>query len=147
MKKQPTQRTLEVLKETGVLCQKVEYWNTFAKRRIDLFGFIDIVAVQESRTGFLCIQATTDNNISERIKKVLEKCSESARRVLQSGNSIEVWGWREYKPRGKKSFWDAKRWEIVLMGSEPLLSVPCESANELWNRLQILKLETPETIE
>ena len=43
----PTQLSLKKLREEGyITIQVVEYWNSFARRRIDLFGFIDILAIK-----------------------------------------------------------------------------------------------------
>src|ERR1700676_5404113 len=52
-----TVRTLAVLKKEGYTAQVVEYYNQFARRRIDLFGIIDIVALRPDET--LGIQTTS----------------------------------------------------------------------------------------
>ena len=41
------QRSLAVLKEKGLKYQKVEYWNYYAKRRIDLFSIVDILVLDK----------------------------------------------------------------------------------------------------
>jgi len=41
-----TQRTLKYLKEQGYTCGMVEKWNPHVKIRQDLFGIIDIIAMQ-----------------------------------------------------------------------------------------------------
>ena len=72
MGKSPTQRTLEHLRKEGwPLVQVVERWNQFAKRRIDLFGFVDVVAFHPER-GWLLVQATSGSNSCARIKKIVE---------------------------------------------------------------------------
>src|SRR5215469_10785245 len=52
----PLQRSLGWLRKCGYLAQKVEHWNAFAQRRVDLFGFADIVAVRAGEPGVTAIQ-------------------------------------------------------------------------------------------
>ncbi len=71
---------------------KVEYWNHFARRRIDLFGIIDEVAVNGDDT--LAVQSTTYTHVSARKKKALD--SEKLYRWLEGGGRrFEIWGWKD----------------------------------------------------
>ena len=92
----PTARTLKQLRSDGWLCQVVEHWNSFAKIRQDLFGFIDILAVREGQT--LGIQVTTESNASARRRKMLDTESH-LRAFLRGGNSVQLWTWEKRKSR------------------------------------------------
>ena len=67
----PTQRTLKKLRDSGdyPLVAIVERWNAFAKLRQDLFGIIDLLAV-DSKGNTVGIQVTSYSNISARVKKM-----------------------------------------------------------------------------
>jgi len=92
----PTARTLKQLRDDGWLCQVVEHWNSFAKIRQDLFGFIDILAVREGQT--LGIQVTTESNASARRSKMLDTESH-LRAFLRGGNLVQLWTWQKRKTR------------------------------------------------
>ena len=59
-KTSPTQRTLKRLRESGEfpLVQIVERWNAFARGRQDLFGIIDLLAI-DTKGNTVGIQVTT----------------------------------------------------------------------------------------
>ena len=42
----PTQLSLKKLREEGYIVAVVEHWNSFARIRQDLFGFIDLLALK-----------------------------------------------------------------------------------------------------
>ena len=67
----PTQRTLKRLRDSGdyPLVSIVERWNAFAKIRQDLFGIIDLLAV-DSKGNTVGIQVTSYSNISARVNKM-----------------------------------------------------------------------------
>ena len=92
----PTARTLKQLRDDGWLCQVVEHWNSFAKIRQDLFGFIDILAVREGQT--LGIQVTTESNAAARRSKMLDTESH-LRAFLRGGNLVQLWTWQKRKSR------------------------------------------------
>ena len=68
----PTQRTLKRLRDSEdyPLVSIVERWNAFAKIRQDLFGIIDLLAI-DSKGNTVGIQVTSYSNISARVKKIL----------------------------------------------------------------------------
>lgn len=69
-RKQPTERSLEHMRELGYLCAVVEKWNPHAMIRQDLYGFIDVLCVKgEDIVG---VQACTGANVSARIAKIVE---------------------------------------------------------------------------
>jgi hypothetical protein len=98
----PTARTLRHLREHSIAAQVVERWCAYSKRRIDLFGCIDIVALDSQFPGVLGIQATTVTNQTARMKKILE--TPEAKVWMSCGNRLEVWGWGQ-KKSGKRSVW------------------------------------------
>lgn len=86
----PTERTLAALRKLGFTAQVVERWNPHAKVRQDLFGCIDIVAVNEH--GILGVQACVAASLAARCTK-----SEAEPRLLtwlQGGGRFEVWAWK-----------------------------------------------------
>lgn len=91
----PTQRSLKLLREQGYKPWIVEHWNSFAKIRQDLFGFVDILAVKDKET--LGVQTTSYSNISARVKKIKE--SEYYPVLKEAGWRIAVHGWRKVKGR------------------------------------------------
>jgi len=86
----PTQRTLAYLREQGYLCAVVEHWNSWARIRQDLFGFIDILAIKKDET--LAVQCTS-TGVAARVKKIQE--SEYLSRVREAGWKILIVGWRK----------------------------------------------------
>jgi hypothetical protein len=114
MANSPTSRTLQVLRSHDVLAQVVERWNPHARVRQDLFGFIDILAVNPMRTGCLGIQATSGSNMASRVAKVVEH--PHARVFLEAQNSLQVWGWRQLKIDGRPT-WRA-RIQVVYLATD-----------------------------
>jgi hypothetical protein len=107
--KSPTQRTMAQLRKEEVnLVQIVEYWNGWGKCRIDLFGFIDVVAVTNTQT--IGIQVTTGANVAARIKKIRLECSHQLMHLLNAGWRIEVHGWRKIKATGR---WELRRIQLT----------------------------------
>ena len=98
----PTQRSLAYLRKQGYVCQIVEHWNAFAKRRVDLFGVIDIVCLGGSILG---VQTTTGDNLSKRVQKMLDEPNVIS--WLRAGGMLVAHGWSKKGPRGK-----AKRWAV-----------------------------------
>lgn len=87
----PTQRTLAELKSRGYIAQIVEKWNPWARKRQDLFGCIDIVAIGNGST--LGVQCTSGSNIASRVAKIAD-CPAVAE-LRKAGWSLAVWGWRK----------------------------------------------------
>lgn len=104
-KKSPTQRSLERLRRAGAMAATVERWNPYAQVRQDLFGFADVLAIDDA-PGCLAIQATTADNSGHRLAKF--KGSEVAakiKRFLAAGNRLEIHGWRLGGKQGKRKTW------------------------------------------
>jgi hypothetical protein len=83
------QRVLKSLRDDGYIAEVVERWDAFSRRRHDLFGFIDILAVGHGETK--AIQVTSRDNMASRRRKML--ASEELKALLQAGWSVELWGY------------------------------------------------------
>ncbi len=95
----PTARTLQ-------LCRKVGWEAGVVERRlpkcfitVDLFGFVDVVALDGQR--FVGIQTTSGDNMASRVTKTLAE--PRAMLWLQHGGRIIIHGWVQRLP--------SKRWE------------------------------------
>jgi hypothetical protein len=92
MKTTPTQLSLKMLRDEGYqTLQVVEHYNFFAKKRIDLFNFIDIIGIKNGQV--IGIQTTTFNNRLARCKKIAE--NPNINEVRKAGWIIHVHGWRK----------------------------------------------------
>ena len=85
----PSQRTIAHLRKLGYQTANVETYNSFTKRKHDLFGCIDILAIGNGET--LAVQVTSKSNMSSRIKKI--EASEALTEMLRSGWRVIVHGW------------------------------------------------------
>ncbi len=86
MPSRPVSRSLRNLESRGYECAIAEKYVSQAKRRIDLFGFIDIVAIQPGE--ILAVQTTGSGNLSKRRTKILG--SSNAHLWLEAGGKIEL---------------------------------------------------------
>lgn len=91
----PTQLTLRKLREDGYTAEVVERWNPHARKRQDLWGFVDVIALRGTET--LAIQATSATNVSSRVTKIAD--SPLVADVREAGWSIHVWGWAKKSGR------------------------------------------------
>lgn len=87
----PTQRSLAHLRREGYEVAIVEHWNSFIRRRQDLFGIIDLLAVREGET--LGVQTTSGSNVSARVRKIAEAAITPTLR--KAGWTLHVHGWRK----------------------------------------------------
>lgn len=106
-KTSPTQRTLKLCRDAGWTVQVVEKWNSFARVRVDLFGFIDLVAMNGA--SIIGIQSTSGANVSKRMDKIKE--NPKSAEWLRSGGRLFVHGWRKLKSSGK---WECREIEVTL---------------------------------
>jgi hypothetical protein len=85
---------------------KVEYWNAFARQRVDAFGFIDLLVIEPGKPGLLAVQATSAAMTAPRRHKIVSIAA--AKAWLEAQNRIEVWGWGKYGARGEPKRWAPK---------------------------------------
>jgi len=84
----PVQRTLDWLRKHGYEAAKTEHWNHFAKRRQDLYGFVDVLAVNADQ--LLAIQCSDDAHHAGHKAKILKN---KAARLLAYHAEVEIWSW------------------------------------------------------
>lgn len=89
-----------------MVCAVTERWNAFAKIRQDLYGWIDLIALDPKWQTAWGIQCTSGSNMAARVAKIEE--SKEAALWSRCGNRIAVVGWRKAGARGKRKLWDAR---------------------------------------
>jgi len=87
----PTQRSLKHYRDLGYIAGVVERWIPQARKRSDLFGILDIVAVGNGET--VGVQTTSASNVSARVKKIAD--SEAIGELREAGWRVIVQGWRK----------------------------------------------------
>lgn len=113
----PTQRTLQSLRDQGRLCGITQTWNPHAGIRQDLFGWIDIIALDPAESAIVAIQSTDGAHYAEHLKSLLDgKVTEKVIEWLCCGGHVEVWGSRKLlvKRSGKAQHWVAQVRKITL---------------------------------
>jgi len=106
--KSPTQRTLAELRSRGWEADICEKWLPHVHRggggfgiRQDLFGWIDIIAIDPDR-GVGGIQST-GTAFAEHLRKLTNERAAQVRSWLEAGAWGELWGWRKlgkvWRPR------------------------------------------------
>jgi len=116
----PTARSLAYARSRGWAAGVVERWNQHAMVRHDLFGFIDLVVLDDMGDGPLAVQACAATDHAKRRAKVA--ASPLLPRWLAQPGRCEVWSWSKRGARGKRKLWDLRR--------EAVLPEPAE--NESW---------------
>lgn len=79
------------LTDQGYAVEKVEHFNHYTKRKHDLYGFIDYIAVGDGLT--IGAQSTSVSNFASRHTKVLD--SEHLPRLLEADWVIYVLGFKK----------------------------------------------------
>lgn len=92
----PTQRSLAYLKARGWHAAVVERWNPHARKRQDLFGILDLIALAPGQPT-LGLQVTSATNLASRQHKI--ESAPITRLLLQTGWQLQVHGWRKPTPR------------------------------------------------
>ena len=92
MKTSPTQRSLKLLRDEGYYAEVVEHFNVFCKRRFDLLGFIDVLAIHPETGDVRAVQTTSASNVSSRVNKIM--AHENLPLVRKAGWTLHIHGWR-----------------------------------------------------
>lgn len=120
-----TQRTLRAMREEGRICAIVEKWNSWGKRedgkgapgiRVDLFGIIDVLALDPER-GVVGVQCCSGGTFPAHYRKLTEDKAQNTHDWLSTpGTALEIWAWRKIlKVRGGKAkIWVPRIQEITL---------------------------------
>ena len=119
----PTQRTLRAQRQQGRICAIAEKWNQHAGPfgiRQDLFGWIDVVALDPER-GIVGIQSTGQDFAKHLDKLLNSECTTALIEWLKCQGKVELWGWRkiQLKRGGKAQIWRPRVREITLDDLEP----------------------------
>lgn len=116
------QRTTKILRDQGLRYWKVEFHNTWAKKKIDLFHIIDVLVLDG---GFLGVQVC-GKDWSEHVKKITQEYRDNTIAWIESGGRIELWGWSKRKVRlkgggyGKGVRWTPRIADFFLLDGELL---------------------------
>jgi hypothetical protein len=78
-----------ILEKEGYTVERVEHFNWFTKRRVDLLGVADLIALNGKE--ILLVQVTSRNHLSTRRKKAKE--SDKLKLWLKAGGKIIFHGW------------------------------------------------------
>ena len=89
----PMQRSLRKWKERGYDCHITEHYDFFAKRKKDLFGFSDFIALGNGEV--VVVQTTSASNLAARVTKIAN--AEHVGAVRKAGIRIIAEGWRKAK--------------------------------------------------
>ena len=100
--KSPSARAIAECESRDWPCGNVERYCSFSKKRHDLFGCIDLVALDDE-PGCLGIQVTSGSNHSARVKKALAE--PRILRWIQRGNRFEVWSYAKRGAAGARKLW------------------------------------------
>ncbi|SRR5258706_10667607 len=117
------QKSRALLKEQGFDTWIVEKpWNSYTKRREDLFNFIDLVGIREDRPGVIGIQACGED-ASSHTNKILEGFVKDGKEFppnpyirtwLRAGNAFFIWAWRMRGAKGKRKTYQLREIQFVL---------------------------------
>ena len=120
----PTQRTLKAMREQGRICGIVEKFNRFVGShgiRQDLFGFIDIIAI-DAVDGIVAIQSC-GQSFKAHVDKLTEERNEAVYEWLKHAK-LELWGWRKVKLNrgGKAVRWMPRIADICISDDEIIIN-------------------------
>lgn len=90
-----TARSKWAMEGDGYLVAIVEHYNSFTKRKHDLFGCIDLLAIGAGET--IAVQTTSKSNMAARRHKIQE--SDAYPEMIRSGWKIQIHGWYKDKNR------------------------------------------------
>lgn len=97
----PTARSLKALRDMGYVAEVVERFNSFTKRRTDLIGCVDILAIGHG--SFVGVQACAGASHAARMDKM--RAEPRAAVWLEAGGILEVWSWSKRGKAGKRKTW------------------------------------------
>lgn len=86
-----TARSKWLLEGDGFTVAIVEHYNAFTKRKHDLFGCIDLLAIGNGDT--IAVQTTSKANMAARRHKIQD--SDAYPEMIRSGWRIQIHGWHK----------------------------------------------------
>lgn len=84
-----TARSKWMLEGDGYIVAIVEHYNAFTKRKHDLFGCIDLLAIGAGDT--IAVQTTSRSNMAARRHKIQD--SDAYPEMIRSGWRVQIHGW------------------------------------------------------
>jgi hypothetical protein len=84
----------------GYIAQKVEYWNSFGRKRIDFMGFADVLAYKDDETGVIAVQGCGRFDADRHLKNITDSCEVKLKSWLKAGNKFYIYEWDQLH-RGK----------------------------------------------
>ena len=90
-----TQQTREYLEAAGMVVDVTEKWIPKSRIKQDLFGFIDLIALDIAGKRIIAVQCTDNTNFAHRFHKIVGDCRDNARAWVRSGG--EIWVMAFYK--------------------------------------------------
>lgn len=118
------ERTTKELRDRGLFYWKTEYWNQWAKIKVDLFNIIDLVVLDQVITG---IQVCTGSDLQAHIRKIRDEHKEYTAGWLRSGGALQIWAWRKIKVKrgGKAMTWKPRVMDVLLVNDEIYVEEQC----------------------
>lgn len=108
----PTARSLALLRSEARVVGVCERWIAQARRRVDLWGYADLVGYRADEPGVTAYQVTTAAHLADREAKV--RALPDVVEFLRAGNRLELHGWAKRGPRGKRKLWTVERRRVTL---------------------------------
>src|SRR5512139_1545117 len=99
----PQVRSTHYLTRAGYMVGTLEHYNPFCKRKVDLWGFADLIAARPGMPVML-VQTTTASNLSARRKKILTNAN-ARKWVVDCGQEIVLHAWGLRGKRGERKVW------------------------------------------
>ena len=115
------ERSLAEIKSRGHRYWKVEQWNQWSKRRVDLFNIIDVLVLDQSILGV----QVCGSDFQDHVRKITQDERENAVAWLESGGRLQIWAWRKIKVKrgGKAMKWDLKIADVILLKNEIFVEI------------------------
>lgn len=99
----PSARSKKYMESFGYRVGTVERYVSFTRRRHDLFGFLDLIAMRGP--DLVGIQTTSGSNLAARIDKA--KALDTFAEWRKVGR-VEFHGWSKKGPKGKRKTWQVR---------------------------------------
>ena len=117
------ERTTKELRDQGLLYWKVEYWNPWAKIKVDLFNIIDLVVLDQTILGI----QVCGTDLAAHVRKIRDEYKEYTLEWLRSGGSLQIWAWRRVKVKrgGKAMVWKPRVMDVLLVNDEIYVEEQC----------------------
>lgn len=95
-------RVLKSLRDDGYFAQVVERWDSFSRKKHDLFGIIDVLAIGNCET--LAIQVTSRSNGASRRTKM--QAAPELQSMVDAGWRVQLWLFDKPTTRWRKKVED-----------------------------------------